>query len=401
MRFVRRLLALLLTLALVAGAVWAFLPRPVPVETARVERGTLRVAVEAEGRTCLREPYRVSTPVAGRVRRIQLHAGDPVVAGETVLAVVEPTDATLLDPRAQAVAEASVRTAEAAEEAAKAAIARARVALAFEEGEVTRREPLVRKGIVTAAELAERTQRVDLAKAELRAAELQLRVAAFEHEQAEAALVYATPPKDGESRPKRHEVRAPIGGVVLRVLGEDEGVLPAGTALLEIGDLEDLEVEADFLTRDAVRLAPGQPARLAQWGGEPPLDARVRRVEPAAFTKVSALGVDEQRVWVKIEFVSPPAARPRLGQGYRVEVSVVVEEVPDAKLVPTGALFRRGEGWAAFVVRAGRATLVDVDAGRSDGRRTEVRAGLEPGDVVVAYPSDRVADGVKVEPRAP
>lgn len=396
---VRRVLGVLVLLGLAGGAVLVFRPRPVPVETEVVSRGRLEVTVSAEGRTAVSETYVVSMPLAGRLQRPNLHTGERVESGATVLAVVEPSEPDLLDERARAVAQARVRTTEAAEAAARSAVERAQVAVAFAAEQVERRAPLARAGSLPASELTEHMQRLELARADQRSAELAVQVASFEREQAEAALLYARPPQEGAPLPPRHQVRSPISGVVLRVFATDEGVLPAGTRLMELGDLAGLEVEADVLTRDAVRIVAGQRVRLEQWGGEAPLEGRVRRVEPAAFTKLSSLGVEEQRVWVRIDLTSPPEARVRLGQGFRVEARIVVDEVEDAVRVPSGALFRDGEAWAAFVVREGSAVLTRVTPGRSDGRTTEVLAGLAPGDLVVAYPSDRVSPGVAVQVR--
>ncbi len=393
-RAVHRLLAVLLLLALAAAAVWAFRPRPVAVDGVPIDRGPITVTVAAEGRTAVREPYVVSLPLAGRLQRLALHTGDPVVAGTTVLAVIDPTQPELLDERARAVAEARVRATAAAEAAARSAVERAQVNVAFAAEEVERRAPLARAGGLPASELTERMQRLELARADLRSSELAVRVAVFEREQAEAALLYARPRGEGVAPPPRHEVRSPISGTVLRVFAPDEGVLPGGARLLELGDLTDLEVEADVLTREAVRVEPGQRVLLDEWGGERVLDGRVRRVEPAAFTKPSALGVEEQRVWVRIDLVSPPTERARLGQGFRVGVRIVVDEVADALRAPLGALFRDGEAWAVFRFAGGRAELARVRTGRSDGRFVEVLEGLVAGDVVVAYPSDRVAAGV-------
>lgn len=399
----RRLLARLAWLLVLAGlavaGVLAFRPRPVPVDLATVERGDLRLVVEEEGRTRVREPYRVTLPLAGRIERVALHAGDPVEAGRTLLVRLHPADPALLDERAVAQAEAAVQVAAARVEAAGAQVEQAREALRYARERVAVYRPMAREGAVAAEQLRALQHEETLATQRERSATLAAQVAAYEREQAQAALLHARGPRGAPGPAAPLELRAPVDGRVLRVLHEDEAALPAGAALLELGDVGDLEVVVEALTRDAVGMPPGAPVELAGWGGEAALAGRVRRVEPSAFTKVSALGVEEQRVRVVVDLDTPAAQRPALGDGFRVEARIEVGRRDGVLRVPSGALFRQGEGWAAFRAEQGRARLVAVQPGASDGRLTEVLAGLSAGEQVVAWPSDKVADGVELAPR--
>jgi HlyD family secretion protein len=398
-RILGRIAFLLVLLGLGGAAVYAFLPKPVPVDAVRVARGSLRITVEEDGKTRIRETYVVSTPVAGRTSRLEVHPGDRIEAGKTPLVTIEPTAPDLLDERAVARAEAGVRVAQAALEASEAALERARAVERFETERVATREPLIRSGVFSREEYATLLQGARIAQKDVRSAELAVRLAGFAKEQAEAALLYARPAGLEGAPPKRLVVSAPIDGYVLRVFNEDAAIRPSGTRLLEVGDPRDLEVVVDVLTRDAVRIVPGAEVDLVAWGGDAPLAGRVQRVEPAGFTKLSALGVEEQRVLVIVDIETPLADRAGLGHEFRVEARIVVARRDDVLYVPTGAVFRHGEAWAVFRVVEGTARLVEVQPGASAGRSIEVVAGLAEDDLVIAYPSDRVRDGVAVRPR--
>lgn len=375
-------LALALLLGLIAAGFW---PRPVPVETAPVARGPLRVFLTEEGKTRVKHRYRITAPVSGQLRRITLDPGDEVRAGETVVAVIEPLPPALLDARSRELAAA--RRAAAAEQ-----VERARAALRFATHELQRFQRLFAEGTVSIQELELAQWRAEAAARELGVAEGALR-------EAEAALAEFGGTTGGTA-PVRSitEVRAPANGCVLRVFEPSARVVSAGTPLLEVGDPADLEVVIEMLSRDGAALAPGTPVELDQWGGPEVLQARVRRVEPAAFTKVSALGVEEQRVNVIADLVSPPEARRGLGDGYRVEARVVIWEADAVVRVPAGALFRRGGDWAAFVVEDGRARLRVVKAGRAGAQEIQVLEGLEPGETVILHPGNRIRDGQRVKP---
>lgn len=375
-------LALALLLGLIAAGFW---PRPMPVETAPVTRGPLRVFLTEEGKTRIKHRYLVAAPVSGQLRRITLDPGDAVCAGETVVAVIEPLPPALLDARSRELATA--RRAAAAEQ-----VERARAALRFATNELQRFQRLFAEGTVSIQELEVAQWRAEAAARELGVAEGALR-------EAEAALAEFGGSAGGAA-PARSvtEVRAPASGCVLRVFDPSARVVSAGTPLLEVGDPADLEVVIEMLSRDGAALAPGTPVELDQWGGPQVLQARVRRVEPAAFTKVSALGVEEQRVNVIADLLSPPEARRGLGDGYRVEARVVVWEADAVVRVPSGALFRRGGEWAAFVVENGRARLRAVKAGRAGAQEVQVLEGLQPGETVILHPGNRIRDGQRVKP---
>jgi HlyD family secretion protein len=384
----------------VAALVAALMPTPTPVDQAAVTRGPMQVTLDHEGQTRVRERYVVSAPAPGRLLRIELEPGDPVVAGKTVLATFLPGVPPLLDARTRAAAQARVKAAEAALRQARAERQRARTEsqLAATERDRTRR--LEAAGLATEqARQGADAQATALAEA-VAAADSAVQAAASEVAAARAALIEpgtrAAAPAGGRAS---LSLRSPIDGVVLRRLRESEADVPQGEPLLEVANLSTLEVMADFLSSDAVRISPGMPAVIDQWGGASPLKGRVRRVEPSGFMKVSALGVEEQRVWVILDFEDPRAAWRSLGDGYRVEARVIVWEQPSVVQTPTASLFRHGQGWAVFVAQDGRAVLRSVDVGHRDGTSAEIRRGLQPGERVVVHPPDNVADGARIEQR--
>lgn len=391
----RRRLPLLGGLVLIALIVVGLWPRATPVESGLVTRGPLVVTVDEEGMTRVRNRYVISAPVAGQLRRIDWKPGAVVEAGQTVLAVLESSGADFLDARAQAQAEARVQAAEAARDLAAAQRERAESAAKMFGAEFERVKRLRDERVVSAQEFDVAQMRAETAAQDLRAAEFAARVAEYELQQARAVLTRGTSP----SRSTVVEplmLTSPVSGRILRVFQESARVVPAGFALLEIGDPTDLEVRIEVLSRDGVAIQPGARAMLEQWGGAEPLQARVRHVEPAAFTKISALGVEEQRVYVVADFVDPVERRPTLGDSYRVEARIVTWENPDALRAPAGALFQRGGRWHAFAIAGGRARLGTVVVGRSNGVQTEVLAGLKDGDRLVVYPGDKVVEGARV-----
>ncbi|MBK7405363.1 MAG: HlyD family efflux transporter periplasmic adaptor subunit [Phycisphaerales bacterium] len=397
--------ALILLLAAIVGALgYALWPKPVPVETAIVRRGPMRVTVDEDGRTRIKEKFVVSAPLAGRVARITLKEGDPVRADSTLVAAIDPSDPSLLDPRARAEAEARVQSAASAVERAGAETVRANSALELAQTEVKRLEDAATKGAGSPIELERARSTVAVRFEEARAAGFARDVASFDLQLAKSALVRADPKQDapdGPGDPWRFEIRAPVDGRVLRVLQESAAVVAAGAPLIEIGNPADLELVVDVLSSDAVPIRPGAAATLEEWGGDAPLNGRVRLVEPAAFTKISALGVEEQRVNVIIDFIDPPEARAGLGDGYRVEARITVWDQPDVLKAPTGALFRAADSWAAFVISDGRVRQTPIQIGRRNGEEVEVLGGLEEGETLVVYPSDSVHDGVRAAPRKP
>jgi HlyD family secretion protein len=386
-------------LALAAVLVFAFWPRPVPVELVRVGRGPLRVTVDEDGRTRIRERYVVSAPLAGQLRRIELHAGDAVAAGRTVVAAVDPVEPGLIDARTRAQLEARLRAAAAQLDLAGPRVERARAAHELAQLDLTRTVTLADQRAVARQEL-DRAREVARAAAEdLKAAEYARQIAGFELEQARAALARSAPGGPPADCAGEWWIVSPIDGYVLRVWNEDAGFVPPGTRLIELGDPTDLEVEIDVLSSDAVRIRPGARVLFEHWGGDAPLEGRVRVVEPAGFLKISALGVEEQRVNVIADFTTPPAQRRALGDAYRVEARIVVWEADDVLKVPVGALFRSRGAWAVFALRGGRARLTPVEIGPGNGRETEIRRGLAEGDDVIVHASDKVDDGVAVKRR--
>ena len=372
-------------------------PTPVDVETALVERGVLRITVDEEGRTRVHDHFVVAAPVAGRLERIGLHEGDRVEPG-SVVARLHPVP---LDERARTQAEARLAAAEAAKLAADARLKQAQATLEQATRTRDRTESLVAEGLKSAREQDEDRLAETTALREVEAAEFAAQVARFEVEAARAALLEEG--SDGSSRGRGDSeatlrlVRSPVAGRVFRIVTRSQQVVAAGTPLVEIGDTAALEVVVDVLSPDAVRIRPGAMMLIEDWGGESPLVARVRLVEPSAFTKTSALGVEEQRVNVIGDFLNPPE---RLGDRYRVEARIVVWEGADVLRVPTSALFRSGDGWAVFLVEDGTASLRSVTIGHRNYQASEVIEGLSQGHEVVLYPSDELADGVLVT-RAP
>lgn len=382
----------------IAGLAWAMMPSPVLVDLASVKRAPLEVTVEDEGTTRIREVYTVSAPTMGKMLRSSLDVGDPVEAGKTVVAEFEPSDPTFLDARARRVGEASVDAAEAAVGLAEAQVAQARSQLDFARGDLDRAKELAVRRTISERSLEKAGLDVATAESALASAVATLEVRRRELESARAALIQ---PGEGGTRAPGCciGVTAPAGGRVLRLITRSEQVVQAGSPLLDIGDPTDLEIVVDLLSRDAVRVKPGDAARIDGWGGPTTLAARVRRVEPAGRTKVSALGIEEQRVKAVLDFTEPPATRLSLGHDFRVVARIVVSRVDDALQVPIGALFRDGEEWAVFVSVDGRARLRHVRLGERSQRMAQVVEGLAEGDRIVLHPSDRVREGVAVEPR--
>jgi HlyD family secretion protein len=375
--------------ALVSVALW---PSAVPVDTATVTRGPLVVTIDGEGKTRVRERYIVSTPVYGRVLRIDLEPGDQVTAGQ-VVARMRAEPPALLDARSRAEALAAIASARASLGRAQAEEQRARAQLAQLTRDLARARDLAQHQLISSQEFDTRDAAVRVAEESASAAAFAVRTATSELQRAQARL---NPPATEAGRIVT--VTSPVGGVVLRQVRESESLLPAGEPLLEIGDPHDLEVVADLLSADVVQIAPGARAMIEEWGGTPSLPARVRRIEPAGFTKVSALGVDEQRVNVLFEFTDHRATRS-LGDAYRVEVRVVTWESASVLKVPTGALFRDGARWAVYSVNGNRARLTPVSIGHQSPQEAEVLSGISEGTRVVLHPGDVMSDGVRVRPR--
>ncbi len=384
----RKIILALVALGLVVLLVFALLPRAVPVELTRVGRGRFEVVVEADGEARVRARHSVLAPVSGELRRIALDPGDSVKKGEAVARIAAGA-AGPLDPRRRAEAEAELQAATAAKREAEAALVQARAANAQAQRDLQRTRELEKRGAATeregeVARTEARRQRSEVVGAEQAVERADARI--------EAARAVLGPPEEGG---RAVAVEAPVSGQVLRVMRESEGPVEVGTPLLEIGDPRRLEVVLDVLTTQAVEIDPGDKVELVQWGGEGALDGAVERVDPSAVTKVSALGVEEQRVDV---IVAPAEAEDwePLSDGYHVEARIIARVVEEALFVPTTALFRRDGRWALFVVEDGRAELREVEVGATSGGQAQITSGLGGRERVLVYPSDKVSDGTRV-----
>jgi HlyD family secretion protein len=377
----RRVVLIAGSLLILLALIRAFMPDAVEVETAVAARAPLRVMVEEEGETLLGDRYLITSPVAAYVRRIALEPGDPVQAGQPVVQL-EPPRAAILDPRSRG--EAAARA-----ESAAAGLAQAEVALRNAEADRRRFAELVEAGAAAPQALEHATADAARARAARDAARAELTAA-------RNALAEAG---GGAQLQVRETLRAPASGRILTVHRESEGHVMPGEPLLEVGDTERLRISADVLSQDAVRIRTGTPVVIDRWGGDAPLEAVVSRVEPQGFSRVSALGVEERRVRVLADLVSPPAAHAGLGPGYRVLARFVVWQDEDVLQVPTAALFRNGEEWAVFVVEDGRAALREVQVGQEGGLRSELLGGVGEGERVIVHPGNTVRDGVRVSAR--
>ena len=385
---VRTLMSAVAIGALLAVALW---PRSSTVEVAAVSRGPLVVTIDEEGVTRVRERFTVSSPVAGRLLRIELDPGDCVVRGQ-ILARVRAEPAPLLDERSRAEAEAAVESARAALGRARADEQRARATVDQLHREVTRVRELAESRVVSSQELDAHEADAKIAEESVNAAVFAVKAATSDLQRAEARLL----PTRTSAAGRTVTVGSPVDGVVLKRIRESESTVLAGDPLLEIGDPQRLEIVSDVLSTDAVRVKTGARAIVEQWGGDKKLHASVRRIEPAGFTKISALGVEEQRVNVVLDFVNPSAASRALGDAYRVEVRIVVWEAPNVLRVPTSALFRDGESWAVYRVRDRRALHTIVRVGQQTGQEAEIVAGLSEDERVIVHPADTLRDGARV-----
>lgn len=389
-RAIKRVVTALVAIAVVGGVVVTAMPKPVPVESATLERGALVVTVDEDGKSRVIDRYSVSAPLSGNLARIELRSGDEVKQGEPLARLV-PLRAPLLDARSRSETEARVAAAQAGTKQADAQIERAEATLQSAQDEAKRYEALHRENVVTAMELERAVHEERARQAELTSARFGAKVARHELSMALAALGRHGPTADIESL----TVPSPITGRVLKLLQQSEGVVQAGAPLLEVGDPKALEIVVDVLTSDAVHIHPGSPVTIEEWGGAP-LSGAVRLVEPSAFTRLSALGVEEQRVNAIIDLSDPYDVWRALGDGYRIEARIEVYRSADALRVPQSALFRHGGKWAVFVVEGETAHLRQVEIGRRNDTHAEVQSGLEAGQTVVVHPSDDVVDGAKV-----
>lgn len=397
MKWYRKIILIIIAIAVLSAVAYGFLPKPMRVDAATVSRGPLRVTIEEEGRTRVKDRFEVSAPVAGYARRTSLDAGAPVAKGQTLFEL-EPLYSRPLDPRASAEARARVSAAGASLNAAMENVSAAKAEALYASSELKRLTQLHKDGYVTSQQMEQAETRARTSGAALRSSEFAVEVARYGLEAARTALKYL-PDERGPKDSGTIEVRSPVEGRVLKVIHKSAGPVSEGQPLIEIGNPRSLEVETDVLSEDAVRMGPGTKALFERWGGKEPLEGRIRTVEPAGFKKISALGVEEQRVLVIADIVSKPDIWQRLGDGYRVESVFIVWEGTDVLQTPGNALFRVKDDWAVFVVEQDRARLRPVVIGQRSAMSVEVVSGLNEGEQVITHPFDSLADGTRVRVR--
>jgi HlyD family secretion protein len=366
-----------------------------------VKQGAMEVAVEDDGVTRVKEVYVISAPIAGRMLRIEAHAGDFIEAKKTVIASIESVDPSFLDERSRQQLQFTMAAARSARDLAVANVRGREADLKLARQDLERARPIVAKGFASKARLDAAEASVATLEAALATAQAALRQREFEVKTAEAALI--VPSADGRGSGERGSccfvIRAPINGQILRVLHESEAVVASGQSLVEVGDPADLEIVVDLLSTDAVKVAPGDAVRISRWGGEGELNGRVRLIEPFGITKVSSLGIEEQRVNVIIDITDPHPKWARLGHGYQIDASIIRWRSDRALLVPVGALFRSGGEWSVFQVVDGRARLRHVKIGHMNDENAELVEGLNVGDQVVSHPGENVLEGARVTQR--
>lgn len=390
LKYKRLLFAVVVVAAIVAMVMW---PESMAVDIAHVDRGPMQVTVDEDGETRVRDQFIVSAPVSGRLQRIDLEPGDTVMRSKTVVARLTPAESPLLDQRTRGELTAAVEAARAAVGQAQAERERSAAALERARSTLRRQQELMKAGAIASDSLEAAETAVRTAEEAQRGAEFTARRSEYELQLARARL--QAPATSGRSV----DVVAPVDGVILKRLRESESVVPAGEPLLVIGDPKQIEIVADLLSTDAVRVMPGAAVLIEQWGGGHALHGRVRRVEPSGFTKVSALGVEEQRVNVIVDVADADAASRVLGDAYRVEVRIVIWQESDVVKAPVGTLFRRGNAWAAFLVDQNRARLQNVEIGQRNQTDVQILKGLSPGQTIVLHPPDTLMDGMRVTPR--
>ncbi|MFA8387466.1 MAG: efflux RND transporter periplasmic adaptor subunit [Pelagibaca sp.] len=401
-----RLILTIVVVLLIGGALTAaFWPRPAMVDLSEVTRGPMMVTIDEEGRTRVAEAYIISTPVAGRLQRVQVDPGDPVVRGETVVAHMLPTNPAALDVRTREQAQAVVQSAEAALRVARADLNAAIANRDFAKTELSRAEQLAERGTVSGAARDRARQDARVSDAAVETAEAAISMREADLANARAQLIgfddQGLAAAIGNMRSDDIPLYAPADGRILRIMQQSETTLPAGAPIMEIGDIDgELEVVVDLISSDAVQVEVGDRVIVDDWGGVAPLDGEVHRIDPFGITEFSALGVEEQRVPVTVALTGPPEDRRALGHGYRVEARIVVWQQEDALRVPASALFRTGAEWSVFVSEEGVAALRIVEVGRNNGIVTEVQEGLSPGEQVILYPSAAITDGTAVAQRS-
>jgi HlyD family secretion protein len=385
-----------IVIAVILLIVYGFLPKPASVDTAKVKRGTFSVAVEEEGKTRVKERFVLSAPVSGYMRRITLDAGDAVKKGQ-VVAELEPLRSAVLDPRSKAEAEAAVSAAEAALKAAEERQRSAAAEAAYAASSLDRLLKLFKEGYVSQDKIDQTQQEAKRTEAVRLSAEADVKVARFELDKARSVLRYSA--AEGAFGNGIVRVSSPVDGRVLKLRRESEGAVSTGEPLIDIGDPSALEVAVEVLSDSAVSISAGTPVTFERWGQAAPLEGIVRVVEPEGFTKISSLGVEEQRVLVIADFTSPREEWMRLGDAYRVEARFITWQGKDVLQAPASALFRRDSDWAIFVVKEGRAHERRIKVGHQNGLESEILSGLQEGEEVILYPDESIKDGTRVKRR--
>lgn len=393
----RKLVVSAVLAVVVLGLGYGFLPKPVPVDLAAVKRGPLSVTIEEEGKARVRDRYVVSAPVSGYLRRIRFDVGDRIGKGQVALEL-EPLRAAALDPRSRAAAAAAVSAGRSALRAAEERLHAAEADADYARKQRERQKKLFASGYVARDALEQAESAASQAEANRLAADANVKLSQAELDRAETSLGYSA--SEGVADHGRVvAVRAAAAGRVLKLHRESEGAVAAGEPIIDIGNPELLEVKVEVLSGDAVAIAAGMPVHFERWGGGSSLFGTVRVIEPAAFTKISSLGVEEQRVLVVADITSPPGEWKQLGDGYRVDAKFVTWEGKNVLQVPASALFRSNEQWAVFVAEGRRAKLRKVAVGHRNGLIAEIVSGLSENEQVINHPEDTVRDGVRIRPR--
>lgn len=385
----------ILAVLLAAALTYAFWPRAIPADLAQVTRGPLSVSIDEEGETRVKDMFVVSAPVSGELERVTLEPGDHVIENETIIATIKPTVPPVLDQRTQAQLRAAVGSARAAISVAESDLERLTANYRLAKTERDRGQLLFEGNVISKAAFDRLNAETETLDAAVHAAEAAVRMRRSELQMARSALM---PSVSSSGKNGDVQLVSIVDGLVLKVIRESAGPIIQGAPLVEIGDPLDTEIVVDLLSEDAVAVSPGDQVIVSGWGGDP-LQGKVRIVEPYAFTKISALGIEEQRVNVVIDLVDLAPAANRLGHGYRVDIAIVVWRDDDVLSVPMTALFKQGSEWSAYVLKEGRASLQTLELGRMNGRRAQILSGLTEGDTVIEHPSNRIEQGVSVKDR--